>query len=38
MNKLYEDTKIEFNQRLKEIDLEDYHLNNPFKNSGLVSL
>lgn len=34
-NRLYEDTKIEFNQRLKEIDWKNYHKNNPFKNSGL---
>ena len=32
---LFEATKIEFNQRLKEVDLKNYHLNNPFKNSGL---
>ena len=35
INKLYEDAKIEFNQRLKEIDWKNYHNNNPFKNSGL---
>jgi hypothetical protein len=34
-NKLYEDAKIEFNQRSREIDWKNYHLNNPFKNSGL---
>ena len=34
-NNLFEATKIEFNQRLKEVDLKSYHLNNPFKNSGL---
>ena len=34
-NNLFEVTKIEFNQRLKEIDLRSYHLNNPFKNSSL---
>ena len=34
--KLFEDTKIEFNQRLKEIDWKIYHQNNPFKNSGLA--
>ena len=33
--KLFEDTKIEFNQRLKEIDWKNYHLNNPFKHSGI---
>jgi hypothetical protein len=35
-NKLCEDTKIEFNQRLKEIDWKNYHLDNPFKASGLA--
>ena len=34
-DKLYENTKIEFNQRLREVDLKNYHTNNPFKNSGL---
>jgi hypothetical protein len=34
-DKLYENTKIEFNQRLREVDLKNYHINNPFKNSGL---
>ena len=33
--KLFEDTKIEFNQRLKEVDWKNYHLNNPFKHSGI---
>ena len=33
--KLFEATKIEFNQRLREIDFKNYHLDNPFKNSGL---
>jgi hypothetical protein len=33
--KLFEDTKIEFNQRLKEVDWKNHHLNNPFKHSGL---
>ena len=37
-SKLYEDTKLEFNQRLKEIDWKIYHQNNPFKNSGLSLL
>ena len=37
-SKLYEDTKLEFNQRLKEIDWKIYHQNNPFKNSGLLLL
>ena len=35
-DKLYESTKIEFNQRLKEVDWKIYHQNNPFKNSGLA--
>lgn len=34
-DKLYESTKIEFNQRLREVDLKNYHTDNPFKNSGL---
>ena len=34
-NKFYEEAKIEFNQRLKEIDWKSYHHNNPFKNSSL---
>jgi len=37
-DKLFENTKLEFNQRLKEIDWEVYHQNNPFKNSGLSLL
>ena len=37
-NKLFEDTKIEFNQRLKEIDWKKYHQDSPFKNSGLSLL
>jgi len=37
-NKLFENTKLEFNQRLKEIDWEKYHQDNPFKNSGLSLL
>jgi len=37
-SKLYEDTKLEFNQRLKEIDWKIYHQDNPFKNSGLSLL
>ena len=36
--KLFENTKIEFNQRLKEVDWKTYHQNNPFKNSGLSLL
>jgi hypothetical protein len=34
-DKLYENTKIEFNQRLREVDLKNYHMDNPFKDSGL---
>tara|TARA_B100000767_G_C19615259_1_gene471621 strand:+ start:209 stop:796 length:588 start_codon:yes stop_codon:yes gene_type:complete len=34
--KLFENTKIEFNQRLKEINWADYHQDKPFKNSGLA--
>ena len=37
-NKLFENTKLEFNQRLKEVDWKTYHQNNPFKNSGLSLL
>jgi hypothetical protein len=37
-NKLYVDTKIEFNKKLKEIDWKKYHQDNPFKNSGLSLL
>ena len=37
-NKLFENTEIEFNQRLKEVDWKTYHQNNPFKNSGLSLL
>jgi|TARA_B110000967_G_C18775196_1_gene505215 hypothetical protein len=37
-NKLFEDTKLEFNRRLKEIDWKAYHQDNPFKNSGLSLL
>ena len=37
-NKLFEDTKLEFNQKLKEIDWKKYHQDNPFKNSGLSLL
>ena len=37
-DKLFVDTKIEFNQRLKEIDWKKYHQDNPFKNSGLSLL
>ena len=34
--KLFENTKIEFNQRYKEINWADYHQDKPFKNSGLA--
>ena len=37
-NKLFEDTKLEFNQKLKEVEWNEYHQNNPFKNSGLSLL
>jgi hypothetical protein len=33
--KLFENTKIEFNQRLKEIKWKEYYKDNPFKNSGM---
>ena len=33
--KLFEETKAEFNQRIKEIDWKNYHQVDPFKNSGL---
>jgi len=35
---LFESTKLEFNQKLKEIDWNIYHQDNPFKNSGLSLL
>ena len=37
-DKLFEETKLEFNQRLKAIDWLKYHQDNPFKNSGLSLL
>ena len=37
-NKLFEDTKLEFNQKLREIDWKTYHQTNPFRNSGLSLL
>ena len=37
-NMLFENTKLEFNQRLREIDWKNYHSDNPFKNSGLSLL
>jgi len=36
--KLFENTKIEFNKRLKEIDWKTYYQDSPFKNSGLSLL
>ena len=37
-NTLFENTKLEFSQRLKEVDWKTYYQNNPFKNSGLSLL
>ena len=37
-DKLFEDAKLEFNQKLKVIDWKNYHQENPFKNSGLSLL
>jgi hypothetical protein len=37
-DKLFEDTKLEFNRRLREINWKTYHQENPFKNSGLSLL
>ena len=37
-DKLFEDTKLEFNLRLKEIDWKSYHQDHPFKNSSLSLL
>jgi len=37
-DKLFENSKSEFNQRLKEINWKIYHQNSPFKNSGLSLL
>ena len=37
-DKLFEDTKLEFNLRLKEIDWKNYHQDHPFKNSSLSLL
>ena len=37
-DKLFEEIKLEFNQRLKAIDWLKYHQDNPFKNSGLSLL
>jgi len=38
VDKLFEDTKLDFNQKLREIDWKGYHKDNPFKNSGLSLL
>ena len=37
-DKLFEKTKLEFNQRFKEVDWKKHHQDNPFKNSGLSLL
>ena len=37
-DKLFDNTKLEFSQRLKVIDWNKYHQDNPFKNSGLSLL
>ena len=37
-DKLFDNTKLEFNQKLKEINWSKYHQDNPFKNSGLSLL
>ena len=37
-DKLFESSKSEFNQRLREINWKVHHQNNPFKNSGLSLL
>ena len=37
-DKLFEDTKLKFNQILKEINWSKYHQDNPFKKSGLSLL
>ena len=37
-DKLFENAKLDFNQKLKEIDWKKYHQDNPFKNSGLSLL
>ena len=33
--KLFEDSKLKFNQRKQEINWKEYHQDNPFKDSGL---
>ena len=35
-NKICEEAKIKFKQRIKEIDWKNHHLTDPFKNSGLA--
>ena len=37
-DKLSEEAKLEFNQKLKEIDWKTYHQKDPFRNSGLSLL
>ncbi len=37
-DELFENTKLKFNQSLKEIDWKKYHQDNPFKNSGMSLL
>jgi len=37
-DKLFENTKLEFNQKLKKVDWKTYHQDKPFKNSGLSLL
>ena len=37
-DKLFEDSKLKFNQRKQEIDWKKYHQDNPFKSSGMSLL
>jgi len=37
-DKLFENTKLEFNQKLKKVDWKTHHQDKPFKNSGLSLL
>ena len=37
-DKIFENAKLEFNKRLKEIDWKKYHQDNPFKDSGFSLL
>jgi len=37
-NKLFEDTKLAFSQKLNKIDWKKYHQDSPFKNSGISLL